>query len=130
MVDSMVCPTCKKTISTHVGDFPCKLPGPNVANYRCRNSYVLIKCVKLDQTSTGLAMPDTSIHGKEFHVTAKGPAVVDLEIGDKVMVTADARKTDEGDLTVSYYPLPNDKDYFVVDQKYVALILWSKKEKK
>jgi len=124
------CPICKKTMGQHVGDFPCKPPGPNVANYRCRNDNVLIRCVKLDQTHAGLVMPDTSVHGKEFHVVAKGPNVVDLEVGDKVLVTADAKKTDEGDLVVSYYPLPNDKDYFVVGQKYVALILWSKKENK
>lgn len=123
---STVCSVCSKTISQHEGDFPCKPPQLNVKDYKCRNNFVLIKIVKLDE-QRGLVMPDTSIHGKEFHVMAKGPKVDNLQEGDKVLIVS--RVEGDGSQVQNYYPLPNDKDYFVVDEKYLALVLWSKTKK-
>ena len=41
--------------------------------YKPRNDYVLVKIVDLGETPSGIATPQTSIHGKEFHVLADGP---------------------------------------------------------
>ncbi len=77
-----------------------------------RNDYVLVRVVQLEEWH-GLVMPETSIQGKEFVVEGIGPHVEDLEVGDKVLMT--------GNMGVTYYPIPNQKDLIITKQENVAL---------
>lgn len=84
-------------------------------NYKIRNDYVLVRIVDVGQTEKGVAVPEISIHGKEFVVEGFGPDVVGLKKGDKVLMI--------GKEGVSYYPLPNKRDLIILKEENVVLIL-------
>ena len=83
--------------------------------YKPRNDYVLVKIVDLGETPSGIATPQTSIHGKEFHVLAVGPKVDGLKVGDKVLML--------GKVNVEYFQLPMAKDLIAIKQEHVVLVV-------
>jgi len=86
--------------------------------FKCRNDFVLIRVVDVGMSEGGVAIPQISIQGKEFHVEAVGPDVNELEVGDKVMMI--------GKQWNEYYPLPNCKDLLVIKQEFIVLVLEEK----
>ena len=83
-------------------------------NFRPRNDFVLIKIVDVGESPGGVAIPQISVQGKEFHVVATGPKVFDLHVGDQVLMV--------GKQGIDYYPLPNSIDLLVIKQEHVVLI--------
>lgn len=82
--------------------------------YRPRNDCVLVRIIDKGHVR-GIAVSDTSIHGKEFIVEAIGPQVDGLEIGDKVFMT--------GIQGEDYAPLPNDKTLMLIKQSNILVIV-------
>lgn len=82
--------------------------------FQPRNDWVLIRIVRLDATDQGLAMPDSAIEGKTFHVVAAGADVEDLEPGDRVLMI--------GQRNTTYFEVPNSRDLIVIRQEYVVLV--------
>ena len=78
-----------------------------------RNDYVLVEIKNIGETGAGIKLPQNAIEGKEFIVKAVGPAVVDLEPGDKVLMI--------GHQGTNYYPLPGRHDLIVIRQECVVL---------
>ena len=83
-------------------------------DFRPRNDYVLIRIVELGQNPAGIAIPQISAQGKEFHVVAVGPDVEDLDVGDKVLML--------GSKNTTYFELPNSKDLIVMKEENVVLV--------
>lgn len=82
-------------------------------SWQPRNDYVLIRVTELGESPGGVALPDSAIQGKKFTVDAVGPAVIDLALGDEVLML--------GSQGAQYYPLPNSKQLFVIRQEHVVL---------
>ncbi len=86
-----------------------------VWSFRPRNDYVLIRIVEVGETPSGIAIPQISIEGKEFHIVALGPKVEDLKIGDKVLMV--------GQQGVDFFPLPRSKDLIMIREEHVVLVV-------
>ena len=82
--------------------------------YRPRNDNVLIQVVTRD-TLHGLAMPQSSQEGQEFIVVALGPAVVNLDNGDKVLL--------KGTQNVDWAFLPDSKALLVIQERNVVAVV-------
>ncbi len=79
-----------------------------------RNDMVLVRIVAKGKTLSGIAMPDTAMEGNDFIVAAVGPAVKDLEIGERVMVIG--RRGYEWDV------IPGEKDLFLIKETNVPMV--------
>ncbi len=86
-------------------------------DFQCRNDTVLVRIIDKGELR-GIAIPEISIEGKEFHVIAKGPKVEGLEVGDKVLMT--------GVKNATYFVLPFARDLILVRQDDVVLVLKDK----
>ena len=80
-----------------------------------RNDYVCFKRVQRGQTLKGIIMPDRSLEGIDHVITAVGPKVEGLAVGDKVLML--------GKLGEDYGQLPNMKDMYLTRESNVALVL-------
>lgn len=81
---------------------------------RPRNDYVLVEIIEVGETDSGIALPQISIEGKEFHIRAIGPKVEDLTVGDKVLM--------KGRQGAEYYPLPGSNKLLVIQEQHVVLV--------
>ena len=93
------------------------LPPELKANYVCRNDYCLIRMTQIGE-SNGIAIPEVSIEGKQFHVIAKGPKVEQLEVGDRVLMV--------GKLNDTYWEVPGVRNLLLIKEQNVVLILREK----
>jgi NADPH:quinone reductase-like Zn-dependent oxidoreductase len=82
--------------------------------YLLRNDFVLVRIIDLGFMK-GIAMPQSSINGKQFVVEALGPDVETLKVGDKVLML--------GNVGVTAFPLPNANNLIVLKQEYIALVI-------
>jgi hypothetical protein len=82
--------------------------------FQPRNDYVLIRRVTLGETPTGIAVADGTIEGVEHRVSAFGPDVKGLEVGDSVLLI--------GTLGSDYGFLPNSRDLLITKQQNVVLV--------
>lgn len=89
---------------------------PELIRYRPRNDFVLFRFIDRGQVR-GIITPDKSAQGKERIVMAMGPDVVDLKIGDKVMVI--------GSPGQDVIAMPEDKDIYLTKQANVVLVVES-----
>ncbi len=87
-----------------------------VMQYLPRNTYVLVRRVKLGETPGGVLVPDASIEGVEHIVVAVGPKVEELAVGDKVLMI--------GQFNLHYSFLPNSKELIIIKEENVALVYW------
>ena len=110
MARTNVCNVCGKLSSEHEGCFPC----PSKLEYRPRNDYCLIRRDTLGRTPSGIAVGDETLEGIEHVVVAKGPDVVDLEIGDKVMMI--------GSKGEDYAFVPRERNLLVIKQANIILV--------
>ncbi len=78
-----------------------------------RGDFVIVKISTVD-TVKGIAMPECSIQGQEFHVVAFGPKVENLEVGDKIMMT--------GQLGVDYSFIPNNDKHLIIREANIVLV--------
>lgn len=83
--------------------------------FRPRNDYCLVEIVDVGETSTGIAIPQISIEGKEFYVRAVGSEVDDLEPGDRVLMI--------GKQGTEYFPLPRSNKLLMIKQEYIVLVM-------
>lgn len=110
-VDGAVCKECKLLQHVH-----------RVTNcdFKPRNEFVLLRKCDLGE-ERGIAIPDIAAQGKQCVVVAMGPDVnkkerpEELKIGDIVMTI--------GSIGDNYYPLPNDKDLMVFNERNIVLIV-------
>lgn len=84
-----------------------------------RNDLVIVRIVYVNSVK-GIAMPQSSIDGKEFHVVAFGPKVEGLKEGDKVMMT--------GNLNEHYHQIPGQSNLIIVKQECVLLTIEGEEE--
>lgn len=86
--------------------------------YIPRNSFVLCRLVARGTTDGGLVIPESDKGGKDVYIEALGSDILNqgLKVGDQVMVVGNAGE-------VNCYPLPLDSNFFVVSEKYIALIV-------
>lgn len=82
--------------------------------YTPRNDYVLVQRVQLGKTPSGIAVSSASIEGFEHIVTAMGPEVKELALGDKVLVI--------GEMGKDYAFIPNSNTIFLTKEKNVVMI--------
>lgn len=82
----------------------------SVLTYKPRNDFVIIKKQKRDKVR-GLHMPEASAEGVDFIIHSMGPAVENLEIGQKVMIA--------GKYGEEYFPVPGEADLIVIKQELV-----------
>lgn len=82
--------------------------------YRPRNDFVVVRETHTEILD-GLAMPQTSMEAKRWHVVAIGPKVEGLAVGDRVLMT--------GKVGEDWSPIPGAKGLAVIREGNVVLII-------
>jgi len=84
--------------------------------FKPRGKWVVIRRVVSDKTKGGIAVPSGSSEGNRFYVEAVGPDVGGLAVGNWIHVCADDGKG-------QVYPIPREKDLYIVNEKYLAIVV-------
>jgi hypothetical protein len=91
------------------------LPPEQKIKMRPRNEFVLVRMTQKGE-SGGIAIPEVSAEGKEFHVVAVGPKVDEtLQVGDQVLMV--------GRINDTYHEVPGCRNLILVKQENVVLVL-------
>lgn len=91
------------------------LPPEQKITMRPRSDYVLVRMTQKGE-SNGIAIPEVSAEGKEFHVVAVGPKVDDtLKVGDQVLMV--------GRINDTYHEVPGCRNLLLVKEANVVLVL-------
>jgi co-chaperonin GroES (HSP10) len=83
--------------------------------YTPRNDYVVLRRSNVGTTKSGIAVPNQSNEGRQYHVVAIGPKVEGLVVGDQVIFAATP--------DTMILQIPNTDDLLLIRQKWLALIL-------
>lgn len=81
--------------------------------YLPRNDFVLVRIINLGKSEKGILMPDGSQIGKKLVVEAIGPDIMDLKVGDSVLMSQSS----------DTFPLPGHNDLFAVKQEAIAMVV-------
>lgn len=82
--------------------------------WKPRNDWLLVEIIDVDETDSGIALPQISIEGKRFRVVSVGPKVEDLKPDDWVLMI--------GQRGSQFYPLPGSSKLLVIQQQHVVLV--------
>jgi len=82
--------------------------------YRCRSNFVLFRLIDKGMVGS-IATPQISAQGKERVVEAIGPDVLNLAVGDKILVI--------GTIGQDTIPLPNEVGLYMTRDGNVALVV-------
>lgn len=83
-------------------------------DFQPRNEFVLVRMTQKGEIG-GIAIPDISAEGLEFHVVAVGPKVEGLKVGDHVLMIG--RRND------NYWEVPSCRNLFIVKQEVICLVM-------
>jgi hypothetical protein len=80
-----------------------------------RGPFCVIRVTHIDTNAAGLALSQSSAEAKQFHVESIGPAVKELQPGDRVLMV--------GKRNEQFWDIPGHNGLMLVKEEAVSLVI-------
>lgn len=80
-----------------------------------RGPFCVIRVSHIDKNAAGLALSQSSAEAKQYHVESIGPAVKEMQVGDRVMMV--------GKRNENYWDIPGQPGLILVKEETVSLVV-------